>query len=178
MFWLIIPAAVVVFLAVLVIRALQFNPPAQTAEKPEEVTFDKEAAVHALAELVRCRTVSYYDHSLEDDAEFEKLIALLPDLYPNVMKTCSFTRMEDRALLFKWKGSSDGDPAVLMAHYDVVPVNEELWEKPWDRGLKSHGGAGGFLRLHRAERRREIHHDTNASRADQTDGGKCEGPRV
>ena len=130
MFWLIIPAAVVVFLAVLVIRALQFNPPAQTAEKPEEVTFDKEAAVHALAELVRCRTVSYYDHSLEDDAEFEKLIALLPDLYPNVMKTCSFTRMEDRALLFKWKGSSDGDPAVLMAHYDVVPVNEELWEKP------------------------------------------------
>ncbi|MBQ4050628.1 MAG: M20/M25/M40 family metallo-hydrolase [Oscillospiraceae bacterium] len=130
MLWYLIPAVLVVFIAVLVIRALRFNPPAQTAEKTEEVTFDKEAAVSALAELVRCRTVSYYDHSLEDDAEFEKLIALLPSLYPNVMKTCSFTRMEDRALLFRWKGKGSGDPAVLMAHYDVVPVNEEMWEKP------------------------------------------------
>lgn len=129
MLWIIILAAVAVFLAVLIVRALRFNPPAQSAEKPEEVTFDKDAAVNALAELVRCRTVSYYDHSLEDDAEFEKLVALLPKLYPNVMKTCSFERMEDRALLFRWKGKGDGDPAVLMAHYDVVPVEEDSWQK-------------------------------------------------
>ena len=31
-------------------------------------------------------------------------------------------RMEDRGLLFHWKGKGDGESAVLMAHYDVVPV--------------------------------------------------------
>ena len=60
------------------------------------VTVDRDAAVDALAQLVRCKTVSFNDHSLEDDAEFEKLIDLLPQLYPNVFKTCSFDRLADR----------------------------------------------------------------------------------
>lgn len=38
----------------------------------------------SLAQLVRCKTVSYNDHSLEDEGEFQKLISLLPTLYPNV----------------------------------------------------------------------------------------------
>ena len=42
--------------------------------KAEPVSYDKDAVLHALAELVKCRTVSYDDHALEDDAEFEKLI--------------------------------------------------------------------------------------------------------
>ncbi|MBR6791431.1 MAG: M20/M25/M40 family metallo-hydrolase [Oscillospiraceae bacterium] len=156
-FLYIIPAALIVFIAVLVIRAVRFTPPAETPSQPETVSFDKEASVDALAQLIRCRTVSYDDHSLEDDAEFEKLIALLPGLYPNVMKTCLLTRMEDRALLFKWKGRGDGDPAVLMAHYDVVPVDEAKWERDpfgaeiidgvmWGRGtLDTKGTFNGIL---------------------------------
>ena len=126
----IVLAALVILIAVILIRTLRFNPPVGTAEPVEEITFDKDDAVNTLAELVRCRTVSYADHSLEDDAEFEKLIAKLPELYPHVMETCTLTRMEDRALLFRWKGKNSGDPAVLMAHYDVVPVDEEKWDRP------------------------------------------------
>jgi len=36
----------------------------------------------------------------------------------------------DRGLLFKWPGKSHTSPAVMMAHYDVVPVNEDAWDKP------------------------------------------------
>ena len=118
------------FLAVILVRTLRFTPKAQPAVSDEAVTFDKDAAVDALAQLVRCKTVSYNDHSLEDDSQFEKLISLLPKLYPHVFQACTFDQLPDRALLFRWPGKIPGDPAVLMAHYDVVPVNEDNWEKP------------------------------------------------
>lgn len=123
-------SALVILLAIIIIRTLNFKPKAQPKVMEEEIIFDKDRSIEALRELVRCKTVSYKDSSLEDDAEFEKLISKLPELYPNVFKTCSFEILPDRALLFRWKGKTEGEPAVLMAHYDVVPVNEELWEKP------------------------------------------------
>ena len=118
------------FFAVVLVRTLNFKPKAQPATSDEKVEFDHDGAVSALAELVKCKTVSYYDHSKEDDAEFEKLIAKLPELYPNVLNTCDFRQLPDRGLLFKWPGKTAGDVAVMMAHYDVVPVNEDQWEKP------------------------------------------------
>ena len=126
-------ALVVLFFAVVLIRTLNFKPKAQPAVSNEDIHFDREGAAEALATLVKCKTISYSDHSLEDNAEFEKLIGKLPDLYPNVFKICEFQQLPDRALLFRWPGKNSGDPAVLMAHYDVVPVNEENWERaPFD----------------------------------------------
>ena len=122
--------AVVIFLAVILIRTALFRPKKQNAAPAEAVEFDREAAIAALAELIQCKTVSYHDHALEDDAEFEKLIAKLPGLYPRVFDVCSFRQLPDRALLLRWPGKNDHAPTVLMAHYDVVPVMEESWEKP------------------------------------------------
>ena len=123
-------AALLVFVAVIAIRTAGFKPKAQPAINDEVISFDKDSATAALAELVRCKTISYSDPSLEDDAEFEKLIDKLPGLYPNVFAACEFNQLPHRGLLFKWPGKAAGDPAILMAHYDVVPVNEENWEKP------------------------------------------------
>ena len=118
------------FLAVILLRAAFFRPKAQPKPDGRTIQFDKEAATKALQELVRCKTVSYNDHTLEDDEEFEKLIRLLPSLYPRVFDVCSVQQLPDRALLFRWPGKSDKSPSVMMAHYDVVPVEESGWEKP------------------------------------------------
>ena len=118
------------FVAVVAVRTIRFTPKAQPALTEEQFDFDRDAAVDALAQLVRCKTISYNDHAQEDDAEFEKLYALLPGLYPEVFKTCEPISIPDRAILLRWPGKTPGDPTVLMAHYDVVPVNEENWEKP------------------------------------------------
>ncbi len=126
----IVLALVALLIAIILIRTACFQPKSNVPVLEEEELFDGDKIVENLRALVRCRTVSYRDASLEDDAEFEKLIGLLPELYPNVFATCSFDRMPDRGLLFCWPGQKDGDPAVLMAHYDVVPVNEELWDVP------------------------------------------------
>ena len=127
---IIILALAAVFLAIILTRAALFVPKDEPRPSAEAVEFDRKAAESALAALVRCRTVSYADRSLEDDGEFEKLISLLPELYPHVTENCPMQRLPDRALLFRWKGKREGEPAVLMAHYDVVPVEEENWEKP------------------------------------------------
>ena len=129
MIGIVIAALIAVFLAVVTVRTLRFTPRPQPRLSQEEVCFDQDAAVDALAQLVRCKTVSYNDHSLEDEAEFQKLISLLPRLYPNVMETCEFRQLPDRALLLRWPGKSPGDPSVMMAHYDVVPASEDAWEK-------------------------------------------------
>ncbi len=132
-------ALVLLFAAVVAVRTIRFTPKPQPEISDEELSFDRDAAVDALAQLVRCKTVSYNDSSLEDDGEFEKLISLLPTLYPNVFRVCSMDRLPDRALLLRWPGKQPGDPAVLMAHYDVVPVNEENWEKPPFAGIIEDG---------------------------------------
>ncbi len=120
---------IALFLTVILIRTACFKPKENV--KPLEITeeFDTEKTVQNLAELIKCKTVSYRDSSLEDNEEFKKLISKLPVLYPNVFAVCQYQEMPHRALLFKWKGKEDGDPCVLMAHYDVVPVNAEQWEK-------------------------------------------------
>ena len=116
--------------AVILVRTAMFRPKAQSAISDEAVTFDKDAAISALAELIKCKTVSYNDPQLEDDGEFQKLIDMLPKLYPNVFVCCSFQQLPDRALLLRWPGKSDKEPAIMRAHYDVVPVDESGWEKP------------------------------------------------
>ena len=127
---IVVLAIVLIFLAVVLLRTLRFTPTVQPVEASEKVEFSKDKAISNLAELVKCRTISYSDHSLEDDAEFDKLISKLPGLYPQVFACCEFRQLPDRALLFRWPGRSSDSPSVMMAHYDVVPVNEENWDKP------------------------------------------------
>lgn len=140
--WIVL-AVIAALLALILVRTALFRPKEQKEEKYEEISFDREAALGALAALVRCRTVSSEDPAKEDDAEFEKLIALLPALYPRVFETCTLLRLPDRGLLFTWKGREPGKPAVLMAHYDVVPVEEENWEVPPFEALIRDGAMWG-----------------------------------
>ena len=139
MIGLIILGIVLIFLAVLLVRTLGFTPKAQPAQDLTPVEFDKDAAVTALQKLVQCKTISYNDHDLEDKAEFRKLIGMLPELYPAVFATCTFQELPDWGLLLRWEGRSHDAPAVMMAHFDVVPVVEEMWEKPPFAGILEDG---------------------------------------
>ncbi len=122
--------ALAIFVAVIAFRTMAFRPkPADKAVVTPQ-TFDGERAVKHLQEVIRCKTVSFMDKSLEDEAAFEALEKLLPTLYPHVYQACTFEKIGPRALLFHWKGKSAAKPSVLMAHYDVVPVNASMWQKP------------------------------------------------
>ena len=120
----------ILFLAVLIFRTLRFTPHPDAPASAAPVDVDADKAIRDLQALIRCRTVSYRDKSLEDEGEFARLEALLPELFPHVYAACDFHKPDPRALLFHWKGTSDDKPGVLMAHYDVVPADESGWDKP------------------------------------------------
>ncbi|MBR7181599.1 MAG: M20/M25/M40 family metallo-hydrolase, partial [Clostridia bacterium] len=136
--WILL-GALALFVAVVLVRALLFRPVGDKRPPAPALLFDGEAAVSALAQLVRCKTVSYYDKSLEDEAEFERLLSLLPTLYPHVFEVCSVERLEGRGLLLCWQGRAHDAPTVLMAHYDVVPADAAGWEKPPFEGVIADG---------------------------------------
>ncbi len=130
---------IVLFFAVIIIRALAFNPKPQPKIESATLDFDKDAAVSSLQKLVQCKTVSYNDHTLEDDAEFRKLLDLLPELFPKTWEACEKAYFPDRGILLRWPGKDSSKTAVMMSHYDVVPADEEKWEKPPFAGVIEDG---------------------------------------
>lgn len=81
-----------------------------------------------LSQMIQLPTVSA-ELDVRGSAPFEAFVALLEQLYPLVHEHLERERITDFGLLFHWKGSGHSSaPAVLMAHYDVVPVDES---DPW-----------------------------------------------
>ena len=127
------------WLAVILVRAVMYKPKPELIPSEVQVTLDEAKIVADLQQMIRCRTVSYNDDSLIDEGEFEKFRQLLTRLYTKVHETCSLQFLGVNGILYHWKGKQDGDPVVLRAHYDVVPVEESQWEKPAFEGLLEDG---------------------------------------
>ncbi|MCA0378067.1 MAG: M20/M25/M40 family metallo-hydrolase [Actinobacteria bacterium] len=84
-----------------------------------------------LSRMIQLPTVSAELES-RGNTPFEAFVTLLEELYPLVHTHLTRERITDFGLLFHWRGSAHNtDPAVLMAHYDVVPVDEsDPWSYP------------------------------------------------
>ncbi len=130
---------VIAFIAVILIRALLFKPYPEPEMIEAEVTTDAEKIVKDMSDMIRIKTVSYQDRSKVDYREFEKFQALLKERFPLVHEKCSLQKLGDTGLLYYLKGKNSKEPAVLMAHYDVVPVEEKDWDKPAFEGLVEDG---------------------------------------
>ena len=122
--------AVIALVLVVLIRALAFTPKEKPSQNPERVNLDEAKIIKDFQEMIRCKTVSNADKSKEDEREFEKFEKLLKKSFPNVFSKCWYEKINSRSLLFKVRGKTDENPSVLMAHYDVVSVEESEWQKP------------------------------------------------
>jgi len=58
-------------------------------------------------------------------------VAELARQFPLLHERLELTRVDTHGLLFRWAGRHDDRPVVLMAHLDVVPVEEDApWQHP------------------------------------------------
>lgn len=98
-----------------------------------------------LAQCLRFPTVSSYDPKLEDENAFEGFIENLPTLFPRLHEALAFERLSTRALLYTWEGSDASlAPALLCAHFDVVPAGDaEKWTNPPFSGVVDAGCVWG-----------------------------------
>ena len=88
-------------------------------------------AVEKLQALVRIPTVSDRDPARVDTDAFDRLLEELRAQFPLLHEQLELTRIGSHGLLLHWFGRSATHPVVLMAHLDVVPVDESApWQHP------------------------------------------------
>ena len=126
-FLLILPGALLLLLAVSLIRALRVSPKKSEYEPaPDPGRAEKYA--EKLSAMVRQETVSF--PGKEQREKFLAFHRVLEELFPLVHAKLEKTEI-DGNLLFFWKGKSSGKPLVLMSHQDVVPAEGEWIHPPF-----------------------------------------------
>lgn len=88
------------------------------------------ASVDRFRELLQIPTVSHADETLIDPEPFDRFHAALERLYPRLHAVLEREVIAGHSLLYRWAGSATGEPLVLMAHIDVVPVVDDEWDRP------------------------------------------------
>lgn len=124
-------------------RVARFRP-ATTAVAPVDLAgLDAGGMAARLSELIRIPTISSRDRSSIDEAAFAEFRARLGELYPRAHAALEREQLGDGALLYRWRGTTDEPPLVLMAHYDVVPVAGQDWTRDPFSGLIEDGVVHG-----------------------------------
>ena len=129
--WWIIPLLLIIAaLIYLVYRALQFRPLEALGQRaPQPLRVPEMPIAIKLSELVQLPTVSGAPED-EDPAAFLAFTERLHALYPHVAKSCHRLLVGERGIVYCWRGQSDQQPHVLLAHYDVLPATGEGWARP------------------------------------------------
>lgn len=131
----IVVALLIIFITVILARTLCFKPEVTQQAAAEPVELDRDKIVADLVDMIRLKTVSNRDEALVDRREFAKFEELLKERFPNIHSKCQFQKIGKTGLLYYLPGKSSQKPSVCMAHYDVVPIEEEGWSKPAFEGI-------------------------------------------
>lgn len=135
----IILGLLLIFIAVVLVRAVRFSPEDMESVVPEKIELDRDKIVADMVDMIRIKTVSNRDEALVDRREFAKFESLLKERFPNIHEKCQFEKIGKTGLLYYLPGKSSEKPSVCMAHYDVVPIEEEGWSKPAFEGIIEDG---------------------------------------
>jgi carboxypeptidase PM20D1 len=112
--------------AVLLINTLRIGTDMTTPVTPVEVPIDLEAAAARLAGALQFETVSFQDRSSMDAGAFLELHSYLETSFPRVHAALQRETVAELSLLYTWPGADPAvKPALLLAHQDVVPVEEQ-----------------------------------------------------
>lgn len=121
---------VLLLLAVVLFRTLTYERSATNLPKvslPVPPAISAESGAQHLSEAVRFKTVTYKagDPSPADAGPWRELHNWLSTTYPGVHRALQRETVAELSLLYQWPGSDASlNPLILMAHQDVVPVND------------------------------------------------------
>lgn len=87
-------------------------------------------AVDRFVGALRLKTISYGEPEKFDPKPFLEFHDYVAKAYPNVHKNLNLRKVNEYSLVYEWRGSDPSlKPALLMAHFDVVPVVAEDWSR-------------------------------------------------
>ena len=113
---------------------------------PLQLPVDSNAVQH-LSHALQINTVSYGDTIKMTEAQphFDSLIEFLKTTYPLVFSSLEDTIIGHRNILLKWKGTDASlAPAIMYAHMDVVPIEQNTLAQ-WKHAAFSGDVADGYI---------------------------------
>jgi len=130
----------------------------QIETKPVAVNVSQKAS-HRLAETLKIETITRQNPTELDSAAFREFYQYAAQAFPAVHATLDTTQVNGLSRLYTWTGRDPSlAPIVLMAHVDVVPIDDSsAWRHPpfggdvangyiWGRGaLDDKASAVGIL---------------------------------
>jgi carboxypeptidase PM20D1 len=148
LFVLILLTLILVLIVIVLVRTMLFHPPmGNAALKPLDTGPVPDDVLARLTKAISIPTICTQAYTGTDFTPFENFIAFLKDSYPTFHKICTFERVNSYALLYCWKGANPAlKPILLIAHYDVVPVEkgtENDWKYPPFSGMLADGCVWG-----------------------------------
>ena len=121
--------AALLVLAILLFNTFRAKPwPLHKAAALEPLP---DSADSHMSQAIRIATVSPEDTTSIDSLHFNAFRFFLEQSYPLIHQQLTRTIIKNYSYVFEWKGSDSSlQPLILMAHYDVVPVEPsaiKLW---------------------------------------------------
>lgn len=105
---------------------------------------DNQAAPH-LKEAISIRTISHVDEGSMDLRQFQAFLDFLRRTYPKVHEKCGLEIIGGYSPIYHLRGTDQEElPILLLAHYDVVPVEENTL-KDWQADPFSGDLLDGFI---------------------------------
>ena len=158
---IIITVILLVVVAIVLYRTFNFNSKQLQADKSAiDISINKDA-IYRLADAIKLTTVSYEEPGKSDTLAILKLHDVIEQSFPSVHNKLTKEVINNFSLLYEWKGKNTSlKPVILMAHMDVVPIeeaNKNEWLQPpfsgniidgalWGRGtLDDKSGVFGIL---------------------------------
>jgi carboxypeptidase PM20D1 len=158
---IIITLILLVVVAIVLYRTFNFNSKQLQADKSAiDISINKDA-IYRLADAIKLTTVSYEESGKSDTLAILKLHDVIEQSFPSVHNKLTKEVINNFSLLYEWKGKNTSlKPVILMAHMDVVPIeeaNKNEWLQPpfsgniidgalWGRGtLDDKSGVFGIL---------------------------------
>ncbi|WP_017257578.1 M20 family peptidase [Pedobacter arcticus] len=127
----IIGAMLLLLIVTVLVKTFLFKSK-QVSVQPYKPLLLNDSCVANLQKAISFKTISYDDAAKMDSSAFYGFQAFLVENYPLVFSKMEVEKVNIFSLILHWKGkSATAKPVILMAHQDVVPIEEatkEQWE--------------------------------------------------
>ncbi|HSJ07238.1 MAG TPA: M20 family peptidase [Longimicrobiales bacterium] len=131
---IVLVVAVAALTGVAGVRSASLQLPSQEHVEPVDFAVDTDRAVRNLSAAVRYRTMAVDGDAAAYADEFAGFRGFLAETYPLVHSALEREVVAGHTLIYRWAGThEDLPPVLLMGHMDVVPV-EPGTEDAWPHG--------------------------------------------
>lgn len=122
---LVLLGLIALLIVIVLFNTIRFQS-ARVSVKLDPPPAASDTAVRHLLKAISYQTISYEDSTKFDSTQFTGFRKFLERTYPLVHQHLNREIVDGYSLLFRWEGKDKKlNPVILMAHQDVVPIEDE-----------------------------------------------------